>query len=254
MKQIALITGATSGFGKAIAERFAAERWNLILTGRRKDRLDALEQQLRDEFGIAVLTLNFDVRSLDECTSHLEQLSPEWRSIDVLINNAGLALGRESFVDGSVEQWNTMIDTNVKGLLYITKIIARWMIARKRGTIINIGSIAGKDAYAGGNVYGATKAAVDMLTRNMRIDLLPHGVRVGQIAPGAAETEFSIVRFSGDAEKAAATYIGFNPLIAKDIADAAWFMASRPAHVCINDMVIMPTAQANATSFHKESI
>lgn len=252
MKPIALITGATSGFGKAIAERFAAERWNLILTGRRKDRLDALEQQLRDEFGIAVLTLNFDVRSLNECTSHLEQLSPEWRSIDVLINNAGLALGRESFVDGSIEQWNTMIDTNVKGLLYITKIIAPWMIARKRGTIINIGSIAGKDAYAGGNVYGATKAAVDMLTRNMRIDLLPHGVRVGQIAPGAAETEFSIVRFSGDTEKATATYNGFNPLIANDIADAAWFMASRPAHVCINDMVIMPTAQANATSFHKE--
>jgi NADP-dependent 3-hydroxy acid dehydrogenase YdfG len=252
MKPIALITGATSGFGKAIAERFAAERWNLILTGRRKDRLDALEQQLRDEFGIAVITLNFDVRSLDECTSHLEQLSPEWRSIDVLINNAGLALGRESFVDGSIEQWNTMIDTNVKGLLYITKIIAPWMIARKRGTIINIGSIAGKDAYAGGNVYGATKAAVDMLTRNMRVDLLPHGVRVGQIAPGAAETEFSIVRFSGDATKASATYTGFTPLIAQDIADAAWFMASRPAHVCINDMVIMPTAQANATSFHRQ--
>jgi 3-hydroxy acid dehydrogenase/malonic semialdehyde reductase len=198
--------------------------------------------------------LNFDVRSVDECKSHLEKLSPEWRSIDVLINNAGLALGRESFVDGSVDQWNTMIDTNIKGLLYISQLIAPWMIARKRGTIINIGSIAGKDSYAGGNVYGATKAAVDMLTRNMRIDLLPHGVRVGQIAPGAAETEFSIVRFSGDTEKASATYNGFTPLIAQDIADAAWFMASRPAHVCINDMVIMPTAQANATSFHKESI
>ena len=254
MNPIALITGATSGFGKAIAERFAAERWNLILTGRRKDRLDNLEQRLRDEFGIAVITLNFDVRSVDECKSHLEKLSPEWRSIDVLINNAGLALGRESFVEGSIEQWNTMIDTNIKGLLYISQLVAPWMLARKRGTIINIGSIAGKDSYAGGNVYGATKAAVDMLTRNMRIDLLPNGVRVGQIAPGAAETEFSIVRFSGDTEKASATYNGFTPLIAQDIADAAWFMASRPAHVCINDMVIMPTAQANATSFHKESI
>ena len=254
MNNIALITGATSGFGKAIAERFAAERWNLILTGRRKDRLDDLEQRLRDEFGIAVLTLNFDVQSLDECTAHLAQLSPEWRCIDVLINNAGLALGRESFVEGSIDQWNTMIDTNVKGLLYITKIIAPWMMERKQGTIINISSIAGKDAYAGGNVYGATKAAVDMLTRNMRIDLLPHGVRVGQIAPGAAETEFSLVRFSGDASKASATYKGFEPLVAADIADAAWFMASRPAHVCINDMVIMPTAQANAMSFHKESI
>jgi NADP-dependent 3-hydroxy acid dehydrogenase YdfG len=252
MNPIALITGATSGFGKAIAERFAAERWNLILTGRRKDRLDNLEQRLRDEFGIAVITLNFDVQSIDECKSNLDKLSPEWRSIDVLINNAGLALGRESFVDGSVEQWNTMIDTNIKGLLYISQLIAPWMIARKRGTIINIGSIAGKDSYAGGNVYGATKAAVDMLTRNMRIDLLPHGVRVGQIAPGAAETEFSIVRFSGDEAKASATYNGFTPLIAQDIADAAWFMASRPAHVCINDMVIMPTAQANATSFHRQ--
>ena len=252
MNPIALITGATSGFGKAIAERFAAERWNLILTGRRKDRLDNLEQRLRDEFGIAVITLNFDVRSVDECKSHLEQLSPEWRSIDVLINNAGLALGRESFVEGSIEQWNTMIDTNIKGLLYISQIVAPWMIARKCGTVINIGSIAGKDAYAGGNVYGATKAAVDMLTRNMRIDLLPHGVRVGQIAPGAAETEFSIVRFSGDIAKASSTYNGFTPLIAQDIADAAWFMASRPAHVCINDMVIMPTAQANASSFFKQ--
>jgi NADP-dependent 3-hydroxy acid dehydrogenase YdfG len=167
MNPIALITGATSGFGKAIAERFAAERWNLILTGRRKDRLDNLEQRLRDEFGIAVITLTFDVRSVDECKSHLEQLSPEWRSIDVLINNAGLALGRESFVDGSVDQWNTMIDTNIKGLLYISQLVAPWMLARKRGTIINIGSIAGKDAYAGGNVYGATKAAGDMLTRTL---------------------------------------------------------------------------------------
>jgi NADP-dependent 3-hydroxy acid dehydrogenase YdfG len=182
----------------------------------------------------------------------LNSLSDDWKSIDVLVNNAGLALGRESFVDGSTDQWSTMIDTNIKGLLYISQIVAPWMIARKHGTIINIGSIAGKDAYAGGNVYGATKAAVDMLTRNMRIDLLPYGVRVGQIAPGAAETEFSIVRFSGDTAKAAATYNGFTPLIAEDIADAAWFMASRPAHVCINDMVIMPTAQANATSFHRE--
>jgi NADP-dependent 3-hydroxy acid dehydrogenase YdfG len=192
------------------------------------------------------------VQSLDACKSALHSLPQEWKTVDVLANNAGLALGRESFVEGSIDQWNTMIDTNIKGLLYISQLVAPWMIARKRGTIINIGSIAGKDAYAGGNVYGATKAAVDMLTRNMRIDLLPHGVRVGQIAPGAAETEFSLVRFSGDSEKATATYNGFTPLIANDIADAAWFMASRPAHVCINDMVIMPTAQANATNFHKE--
>ena len=252
MNPIALITGATSGFGKAIAERFAREGWNIIITGRREERLTVLKNELESAHSIQVLTLAFDVQSLDECTSALNSLSDAWKMIDVLVNNAGLALGRESFVDGSIDQWNTMIDTNIKGLLYISQIVAPWMIARKCGTIINIGSIAGKDAYAGGNVYGATKAAVDMLTRNMRIDLLPHGVRVGQIAPGAAETEFSLVRFSGDSAKASATYTGFTPLIAHDIADAAWFMASRPAHVCINDMVIMPTAQANATSFHKQ--
>jgi len=252
MKPIALITGATSGFGKATAERFAREGWNIIITGRREERLIQLKNELESAYSIQVHTLAFDVQSLDECKAALNSLSDSLRAIDVLLNNAGLALGRESFVDGSIEQWNTMIDTNIKGLLYISQIVAPWMMERKRGTIINIGSIAGKDAYAGGNVYGATKAAVDMLTRNMRIDLLPHGVRVGQIAPGAAETEFSLVRFSGDSAKAAATYSGFNPLIADDIADAAWFMASRPAHVCINDMVIMPTAQANATSFHKK--
>lgn len=254
MKPIALITGATSGFGKATAERFAREGWNIIITGRRENRLDNLKKELELAHATEVQTLTFDVQSLQESTAALHSLSESWRAIDVLINNAGLALGRESFVEGSIEQWNTMIDTNIKGLLYISQLVAPWMIARKRGTIINIGSIAGKDAYAGGNVYGATKAAVDMLTRNMRIDLLPHGVRVGQIAPGAAETEFSLVRFSGDAAKATATYNGFTPLIAADIAEAAWFMASRPSHVCINDMVIMPTAQANATSFHKESI
>ena len=252
MKPIALITGATSGFGKATAERFAREGWNIIITGRREERLTVLKNELEAAHSIQVQTLAFDVQSLDACIAALNSLSDDWKSIDVLVNNAGLALGRESFVDGSIDQWNTMIDTNIKGLLYISQIVAPWMIARKCGTIINIGSIAGKDAYAGGNVYGATKAAVDMLTRNMRIDLLPHGVRVGQIAPGAAETEFSIVRFSGDIAKASSTYNGFTPLIAQDIADAAWFMASRPAHVCINDMVIMPTAQANASSFFKQ--
>ncbi|MFM9004415.1 MAG: SDR family NAD(P)-dependent oxidoreductase [Flavobacteriales bacterium] len=252
MNPIALITGATSGFGKATAERFAREGWNIIITGRREERLIQLKNELEAAHSIQVHSLAFDVQSLDACKAALNSLSDSWRAIDVLLNNAGLALGRESFVDGSIDQWNTMIDTNIKGLLYISQIVAPWMMERKRGTIINIGSIAGKDPYAGGNVYGATKAAVDMLTRNMRIDLLPHGVRVGQIAPGAAETEFSLVRFSGDSEKASATYNGFTPLIAHDIADAAWFMASRPAHVCINDMVIMPTAQANATSFHKE--
>jgi 3-hydroxy acid dehydrogenase/malonic semialdehyde reductase len=254
MKHIALITGATSGFGKATAERFAREAWNIIITGRRAERLHALKQELESKYGVHVLHLNFDVQSLEECRTHLNALNNEWKAIDALINNAGLALGREPFAEGSIEQWNTMIDTNIKGLLYISQLVAPWMIARKQGTIINVGSIAGKEPYGGGNVYGATKAAVDMLTRNMRIDLLPHGIRVGQVAPGAVETEFSLVRFGGNTEKAAAAYTGFTPLIAEDIADAIWYMASRPPHVCINDMVIVPTAQANATSFHKESI
>ncbi|MFN5621540.1 MAG: SDR family NAD(P)-dependent oxidoreductase [Flavobacteriales bacterium] len=252
MKPIALITGATSGFGKATAERFAREGWNIIITGRREERLSDLKQKLETAHPIEVRTLAFDVQSLEACKAALHSLSDSWKAIDVLVNNAGLALGREPFMEGSIEQWNTMIDTNIKGLLYISQLIAPWMIARKRGTIINVGSIAGKEPYGGGNVYGATKAAVDILTRNMRIDLLPHGIRVGQVAPGAVETEFSLVRFGGDIEKAAAAYKGFTPLIAEDIADAIWYMASRPAHVCINDMVITPTAQANATSFHRQ--
>jgi NADP-dependent 3-hydroxy acid dehydrogenase YdfG len=252
MKPIALITGATSGFGKATAERFAREGWNIIITGRREERLSDLKQKLENAHLIEVRTLAFDVQSLEACTAALHSLSDSWKAIDVLVNNAGLALGRETFVEGSIEQWNTMIDTNIKGLLYISQLIAPWMITQKRGTIINVGSIAGKEPYGGGNVYGATKAAVDILTRNMRIDLLPHGIRVGQVAPGAVETEFSLVRFGGDTEKAAATYKGFTPLIAEDIADAIWYMASRPAHVCINDMIITPTAQANATSFHRQ--
>lgn len=252
MKPIALITGATSGFGKATAERFAREGWNIIITGRRNDRLQSLKQSLEQSQGIDVYTLSFDVRSLDACRSAISSLPLQWQSIEVLINNAGLALGREPFVDGSIDQWETMIDTNIKGLLYMSQLVTPMMIARKRGTIINVGSIAGKEPYGGGNVYGATKAAVDMLTRNMRIDLLPHGIRVGQVAPGAVETEFSLVRFGGNAEKAAAAYTGFTPLIADDIADAIWYMTSRPAHVCINDMIIVPTAQANATSFNKE--
>jgi NADP-dependent 3-hydroxy acid dehydrogenase YdfG len=180
-----------------------------------------------------------------------ESIPQAWRNWSVLVNNAGLAVGRESLENGLSDDWNRMIDTNVKGLLYITRTFVRFMKENKKGTIINIGSIAGKETYAGGNVYSATKFAVDALTKSMRVDFLPYNIRVSQIAPGAAETEFSLVRFKGDTDKASSVYDGYQPLSADDIADAAWFIASRPQHVCINDMVIMPTAQANATTFHK---
>jgi 3-hydroxy acid dehydrogenase/malonic semialdehyde reductase len=250
-KQIVMVTGATSGFGKAIAERFAKEGWNVIITGRRMERLKELAKQLEEAHGVDITSLCFDVRDNDAVCKAVASLSPDWQTIDVLVNNAGLALGKDPIHEGDLAQWNQMIDTNIKGLLYVTKAVTPFMVQRKQGIVINIGSIAGREVYPGGNVYSATKFAVDALTKSMRIDLLPHGVRVSQIAPGAAETEFSLVRFSGDQNKAKAVYQGYTPLHAEDIADAAWFIASRPPHVCIQDMLILPTAQANATTFHK---
>jgi NADP-dependent 3-hydroxy acid dehydrogenase YdfG len=244
----AFITGASAGFGKAIAELFAMNGWNLIITGRRKVRLEMLERQLKEKFGVDVLSLAFDVRNNDEVKKAVASLDGKWKSIDLLVNNAGLAAGLSPIQEGSLDDWEQMIDTNVKGLLYITRAISPLMIARKTGHIINIGSIAGKEVYANGNVYCATKHAVDALTKAMRIDMLPHQIRVTQIAPGMAETEFSIVRFKGDEERAKTVYKGFDPLLAQDIADAAYWVATRPPHVNINDMVIMPTAQANSTT------
>lgn len=252
-KKIAIVTGATSGFGKAIATKLAAEGFNLIITGRRADRLVQLKDELSGKFHIECISLCFDVRSFEETEQSFGTLSSAWKNVDVLVNNAGLAVGRESIEQGNLDDWNRMIDTNIKGLLHVTKVVAPWMIAARTGTIINIGSIAGKEAYPGGNVYSATKFAVEGLTRSMRIDLVPYGIRVGQIAPGAADTEFSLVRFKGDQSKADAVYSGFTPLSADDIADAAWFMISRPSHVCINDILIMPTAQASASILHKNS-
>lgn len=249
---IALITGATSGFGKAIAETFAQQGLSLIITGRRQDRLAQLADHLSSTYNIRVLPLCFDVRHREEVEAYLGHLPSEWSNVDILINNAGLALGRDPIHQGQWADWEQMIDTNIKGLLYVSKVISNGMVNRKKGTIINIGSIAGREAYAGGNVYSATKFAVDSLTKNMRIDLAPFGIRVGQIAPGAAETEFSVVRFHGDQQKADDVYKGFSPLVAQDIAEAAWFMVSRPAHVCINDIWIMPTAQANASTIHRQ--
>lgn len=248
INKTALITGASAGFGKATAELFAANGWNLIICGRRKVRLDVLERQLKEKFGVDVLSLSFDIRNNDEVKKAIASLSGKWTSIDLLLNNAGLASGLSTIQEGNIDDWEQMIDTNVKGLLYMTRCVAPLMTERKQGHIINIGSIAGKEVYANGNVYCATKHAVDALTKAMRIDLLPHNIRVTQIAPGMAETEFSIVRFKGDDERAKNVYKGLEPLRAEDIAETVWWVANRPAHVNINDIVIMPTAQANSTT------
>lgn len=252
MKKIAIVTGATSGFGKSIAYKLSENGYDLIITGRRSERLQDISKDLSSKFNVKVLPLCFDVRDAAAVASAFETIPSEWKHWSVLVNNAGLALGRESLEMGDLEDWNQMIDTNVKGLLYVTKAAVPVMKENGVGTIINIGSIAGKECYPGGNVYSASKFAVDALTRSMRIDFLPYNIRVGQIAPGAANTEFSIVRFKGDQEKSESVYKGFVPLSADDIADAAWFMVSRPAHVCISDILIMPTAQATATIFNKQ--
>lgn len=248
---IALITGATSGIGWATANIFAQHGWNIIITGRRNDRLLELKDQIQSRFPIDILTCCFDVRELPRVHQSLAALPEAWMNIDVLVNNAGLALGKESIEDGSTDDWYTMIDTNIKGLLHVTQWIIPYMKSRKAGTIINVGSIAGREAYAGGNVYSATKYAVDGLTKSLRIDLAPHSIRVAQVAPGAVETEFSLVRFHGNEEKAKAVYNGFQPLHPEDVADAIFYIASRPKHVTIQDVLIMPTAQPTASIIHR---
>jgi NADP-dependent 3-hydroxy acid dehydrogenase YdfG len=248
---IALITGATSGFGKATAIRFAEHGYNVIITGRRQDRLNELEDYIKENFEVDVLTLCFDVRNREETINELNAIPHEWKDVTVLVNNAGLAAGLSTIQDGDIDDWETMIDTNLKGLLYVTRTVSPWMIKNNKGHIINIGSIAGKDVYPKGNVYCATKFAVDALSRAMRIDMLPHGIRVTAIHPGAAETEFSLVRYHGDADKAKSVYASYEPLIADDIADIAYFAASRPAHVVLNEIVVTPTAQAAPAYWHK---
>ena len=243
-----LITGATSGFGKASAELFAKNGHNLIITGRRKDRLDKISKEISSAHKIKVHTLNFDVRKKAEVDAAIDSLPEEWKQIDILINNAGLASGLSTIQEGDTEDWEKMIDTNVKGLLYMTRKVAPMMIKEQKGHIINIGSVAGKEVYANGNVYCATKHAVDALNKGMRIDLLPHGIKVTAINPGLVETEFSIVRFHGDAERAKKVYTGFQPLTAEDIAETIYWVATRPAHVNINDVIITPAAQANSTT------
>lgn len=251
MGKIALVTGATSGIGEAVAILMAKEGYKLIITGRREDRLHKLASELKTEYGTETLALSFDVRCCNEVDKYLGNLPKQWQCIDILINNAGLAVGLNPVQDGVMDDWERMIDTNIKGLLYVTKCVSKYMIERKCGHIVNLCSIAGKEAYANGNVYCATKHAVDALTKGMRIDLLPYGIRVSQICPGAVETEFSIVRFKGDVNRADNVYKGFTPLTAMDVADAIMYMVKCPPHVNINDMVIMPTAQANSYTFNK---
>lgn len=252
MVKIALITGATSGIGEACAHLFAQQGYHLILLGRREHLLEKIAHHLADKYAIEVKKIQADVTDKENINYVLETLPANWKNIDVLINNAGLSQGLDPIDKGDTDDWDRMIDTNIKGLLYVSKVVSTWMVAAKKGHIINIGSIAGKEVYANGNVYCATKHAVDALNKAMRIDLLPHGIKVTGINPGAVETEFSIVRFKGDEGRAKKVYDGFDPLVAQDIAEAIWFAVSRPAHVNINDMLIMPTAQANGSLIKRD--
>ena len=252
MNKTALITGATSGIGRAVADIFAENKYNLIVTGRRSERLQELKAALEQQHGISVLALCFDVRYNDEVVRNIESLPVEWRNIDVLVNNAGLAVGLNHIQDGVLDDWERMIDTNIKGLLYVTRAVSPLMVARNSGHIVNICSVAGKEVYENGNVYCATKHAVDALSKAMRIDMLGHNIKVTNVCPGAVETEFSIVRFKGDTQRAAGTYKGIEPLTGRDIAECIYFAVSLPKHVCINDMMIMPTAQADSRTFNRK--
>ncbi len=251
MIKIVLITGATSGFGKATATLFAQNGHDLIITGRRWNLLEELATELKKVNMIDVMPLCFDIRVKDDVENAIFSLPEKWKKIDVLINNAGLASGLGPIQEGDYEDWEKMIDTNVKGLLYMTRTVAPMMIVNRKGHIVNVGSIAGKETYPNGNVYCATKYAVDSLTKGMRIDLLPHGIKVTQISPGAAETEFSLVRFHGDKQRAENVYKGFQPLKPEDVASVIYYVTTLPDHVNINDLVIMPTAQASSMHFNR---
>lgn len=240
-----MITGATTGFGKATAVKFAKNGYNIIITGRRKELLDKLEKELHSVGKIKVLLLCFDVRKREEVESVIGSLTKEWQKIDILVNNAGLAVGLDHIQSGNMDDWDRMIDTNVKGLLYVTRAIAPLMVARNKGHIFNIGSIAGKETYEKGNVYCASKFAVDALSKSMRIDMLKNNIKVTLIAPGMAETEFSMVRFKGDEQKSKTVYKGIDALTADDIADVIYYCATLPDRVCINELVITPTQQAS---------
>lgn len=252
MDKIVVITGATSGIGEACAKKYAAARYSLILAARRSDRLLALADALQKQYNVKVLPVVLDVRDRNAVASAFGSLPSEWQKINILINNAGLAAGKDDFEDAQLDDWDTMVDTNLKGLAYVAKAVASLMIKNGSGHIINIGSTAGKEVYAQGNMYCATKHAVVALSEGMRIDLLPHGIKVTTVNPGATETEFSMVRFKGDATAADKVYEGIQPLTGNDVADVIFYCSSLPAHVCINDLVITCTQQANSFYFHRK--
>jgi len=253
MQKIAFITGATSGFGKAAAFKFAANGYDVILNGRRSDRLLEISNELERRYNIAAYPLAFDVRDEKAVFDAIGNLQDPWNKIDVLVNNAGLAAGRDYFDEAATDDWNQMIDTNIKGFLYVAKAVTQWMVKRKQGHIINMGSVAGKLVYEKGNTYCATKFAVDALNQAMRIDLLRHNIKVTGIHPGAAETEFSLVRFKGDQETASSVYQGIKALTADDVADVIYYCTTLPAHVCINDLVITCTQQADGIYMNRQA-
>ena len=257
MPKIVFITGATSGFGKACAEKFAAHGYDLILNGRREERLEEIKARLEKKFNIAVCLLPFDVRNRGKVFEAIENIPEEWQGIDILINNAGLALGRDYFDEADIDDWETMIDSNVKGLLYVSRAVIPYMVKHRAsggsaGHIINLGSIAGMEVYEKGNVYCASKFAVDAISQSMRIDLLRHGIKVTNIEPGAAETEFGIVRFKGDEATAKQVYNGITALSAEDVADIIYYTTTLPPHVCINELVVTCTQQASAIYFNRK--
>jgi NADP-dependent 3-hydroxy acid dehydrogenase YdfG len=252
MRPIAIITGATAGIGRATAIALARNNYDVVITGRRPEKLEKVEEEIRSKTDADVLSLTFDIRDQEAVKEACGKLAGKWANVDVLVNNAGLAAGLGQIHKGSVDDWEQMIDTNIKGLLYITRLITPGMVEKCGGHIINIGSIAGKEAYEYGNVYNATKFAVDGLTQAMRIDLVEHGIKVTVVNPGAAETEFSLVRFKGDQEQADKVYEGYTPLYAEDIAEAILFVVTRPPHVNIDDMLIMPAAQARTRKFNRK--
>jgi len=251
--ETALVTGVTSGIGKAIAGIFAQNGVNLIITGRRKDRLDELADYLKNQYDVKVCPLAFDVRNYEAVKENVSRIPDEFKPVDVLINNAGLSLGLNPVHEGDVNDWDQMIDTNIKGLLYMTREITPGMVERKKGHVINIGSLAGKEVYELGNVYCATKHAVDALTKSMRIDLVRHGIKVTGVNPGLVETEFSLVRFKGNEERAKNVYEGYQPLKPEDVAEAVWFAVTQPKHVNINDLLVTPSAQGHSKMVIKDS-
>lgn len=253
MNRIVFITGVTSGIGRACAAKFAAAGDHLIINGRRKERLFELQQLLQSKYDIDIFSSAFDVRNREEVFDAINAFPPKWKQIDILINSAGLALGREYFDEASIDDWDTMLDTNVHGLLYVSKAVVPLMISKNKGHIINLGSVAGDEVYERGNVYCASKSAVEAISRAIRIDMLKHGIKVTNVRPGAVETEFSIVRFKGDERQASSVYNGFTPLSGEDVADVIYYCASLPENVCINDIEITPLAQANGIFFYKKA-